>query len=220
MIFPNRKSYYLDFYASTECEDHPYRNVNMVPITCLNFPIAFLMFMSTDGQKIAKRLCSQITKETRTVQHILGEYNAILENPMDAISAVDALDPSKLKCQLQLLGIRATGSQLEERREIIQAFLCYKRSLEEIDLLKEDINNVVTYYEAVKSTVVCEIDLLEKRVDPISRGMKALLHHFLADLEQRLRESRISAKSIHTSRLLSPVILDDYSSDSDECDCD
>ena len=54
-----------------------------------------------DGQKIAKRLCTQITKETRGVQCLVAEYNATQECPEENILTAEALDPSKLQLRLQ-----------------------------------------------------------------------------------------------------------------------
>ena len=46
-----------------------------------------------------------------------------------------------------------------------------------MELLKEDIKNVVCYYQKVKSVVLEEIENLSTKSDAVSRGDKALLHH-------------------------------------------
>lgn len=195
---------------------------NLAQNNHLNVLILFLLslHMCIDGQKIAKKLCLQITKESREVQSLLGEYNAILESQVDAISSSEAFNPCALRSRLQLLGVQATGARLEERQEVIQAYLTLTRSMEEMELLKEDIKNVISYYEQVKATVLHEIECLAKKFDSLSRGTKALLHNFWADNEILLERGRITAQAISSSVCLSPTILDDYSSDSDTSDCD
>ena len=56
--------------------------------------------------------------------------------------------------------------------------ILHSRSIEEMELLKEDIKNVVSYYQKVKSVVLEEIENLSTKSDAVSRGDKALLHHF------------------------------------------
>ena len=66
----------------------------------------------------------------------------------------------------------------------MQAYLTLSRSIEEMELLKEDIKNVVSYYQKVKSVVLLEeIENLSTKSDAVSRGDKALLHHFLTNVE-------------------------------------
>ena len=132
----------------------------------------------TDGQKIAKKLCAQIKKESREVLSMLVEYNAVQESPADVLCSSEAYDPCALRLRLQSLGLQTTGARLQERQEIMQAYLTLSRSIEEMELLKEDIKNVVSYYQKVKSVVLEEIENLSTKSDAVSRGDKALLHHF------------------------------------------
>ena len=108
----------------------------------------------TDGQKIAKKLCAQIKKESREVLSMLGEYNAVQESPADVLCSSEAYDPCALRLRLQSLGLQTIGARLQERQEIMQAYLTLSRSIEEMELLKEDIKNVVSYYQKVKSVVL------------------------------------------------------------------
>ena len=59
----------------------------------------------TDGQKIAKKLCAQIKKESREVLFMLGEYNAVQESPADVLCSSEAYDPCALRLRLQSLGL-------------------------------------------------------------------------------------------------------------------
>ena len=109
---------------------------------------------------------------------MLGEYNDVQESPADVHCSSEAYDPCALRLRLQSLGLQTTGVRLQERQEIMQAYLTLSRSIEEMELLKEDIKNVVSYYQKVKSVVLEEIENLSTKSDAVSRGDKALLHHF------------------------------------------
>ncbi len=170
--------------------------------------------------KKIKRLYTQITKETRGVQCLVAEYNATQECPEENILTAEALDPSKLQLRLQLMGVQAMGTKVEERQEIIQAYLTLKRSCEEITLLREDVKNVVAYYEDLKTIVSCEISQLDLQLDSQSRGKMALLHCLLVNIKQKLKQGRITEELMENSSPLSPLILDDFSSDSDLLDCE
>ena len=104
---------------------------------------------------------------------MLGEYNAVQESPADVLCSSEAYDPCALRLRLQ-----SSDARLRERQEIMQAYLTLSRSIEEMELLKEDIKNVVSYYQKVKSVVLEEIENLSTKSDAVSRGDKALLHHF------------------------------------------
>ena len=110
-------------------------------------------------------LCAQIKKESREVLSMLGEYNAVQESPADVLCSSEAYDPCALRLRLQSLGLQTTGARLQERQEIMQAYLTLSRSIEEMELLKEDIKNVVSYYQKVKSVVLEEIENLSTKSD-------------------------------------------------------
>ena len=102
----------------------------------LLFIYLFVCYMFVDGQKIAKKLCTQIAKETREIRSLLQELITIQDSlQADAMCTSEALDRSVLRLRLQSpLGMRATGERLEERREIIQAYLTVARSMDELEL--------------------------------------------------------------------------------------
>ena len=113
---------------------------------------------------------------------MLGEYNAVQESPADVLCSSEAYDPCALRLRLQSLGLQTTGARLQEREEIMQAYLTLAEHRRN-ELLKEDIKNVVSYYQKVKSVVLEEIENLSTKSDAVSRGDKALLHHFLTNVE-------------------------------------
>ncbi len=59
----------------------------------------------------------------------------------------DAIDPRALEHILQTLGLPCQVTVNTDQREVIDAYLMLQRSEEEISMLKDDINNIITYYE-------------------------------------------------------------------------
>ena len=64
--------------------------------------------------------------------------------------------------------MQATGADLPERQQVIQAYLTLQRSSEEIELLKEDIKNVLNYYINIQSRILYENNSRLTMTDPIS----------------------------------------------------
>ena len=114
----------------------------------------------TDGQKIAKKLCVQISKETRTIRSLLADYHACQSNTevsCDFISLSEALNPCAVGDKLQVVGVWcsiATG----DRQAIIDAYLTLCRSKEEISMLTEEARNVTVYYEEQRKAVLKELE--------------------------------------------------------------
>ena len=77
---------------------------------------------------------------------MLEDYNAIQESYADMISSAEAYEHSLLRSRLISCGMQATGADLPERQQVIQAYLTLQQSSEEIELLKEDIKNVLYRY--------------------------------------------------------------------------
>ena len=109
----------------------------------------YTCFNHTEGQKIAKKLSTQISKEGKSIRSLLEEYNACrLTSDTDSaeFTISDVFDPSILESKLQSLGIWCSSAS-GERREIIDSYLILCRCKEEIAMLQEDAKNVVSYYE-------------------------------------------------------------------------
>ncbi len=99
-----------------------YFQLNSFVCMCVHmFVCVCVCLRGADGKKI-KRLYTQITKETRGVQCLVAEYNATQECPEENILTAEALNLSKLQLRLQLMGVQAMGTKVEERQEIIQAY--------------------------------------------------------------------------------------------------
>ena len=142
-----------------------------------------------DGQKIAKKLSLQISKESSKIQSLLKEYNSCeLPSPhANSLSTSDVFNPSILEDQLKQLGTWCSVAS-GEKREIIDSYLILCRSQEEISMLQEDADNCVTYYKNREDVILQEINKhsLETLFD---KGAVALLHSLLAENSLLLNES-------------------------------
>ena len=138
---------------------------------------------------------------------------------VEHLSLAEALDPATLKLQLQSLGMQ-TADLLENKREIIQAYLSLSRSIEEMELLLSDAKNVVDYYSNLRSKTITEMERLELENKSGSRGAKALLHAHFQTVEELLQQSHMTLLIMTNSEPCSPTFLDSDSSDSDLSDFD
>ena len=100
------------------------------------------MFLNCiDGQKIAKRLAKNITKETRKATHLVQEYNNQCIEESSPISLVDVLSPDST-----FWNAEARSESFKVRREIIEAFLRMERSTEALELLKSEMKSTMQYW--------------------------------------------------------------------------
>ena len=106
----------------------------------------------TDGQKIAKKLSQQISKETNEVKILLREYNSSSSQPYDELTISDALEPSVIAARLG--STTPAGVSSGKKREAMGAYLLIMRSSEEIALLEKEMKNIVDYYENRDTTIV------------------------------------------------------------------
>ena len=101
-------------------------------------------FCNIGGQKIAKKLSTQVSKETRVLKALLQEYNAcqaILTGNYSGLTLMDALDSSTLAHILHpKLCAYTPGKQ-----EIINAYLIMTRSIEEIEMLQSEMQNIIYF---------------------------------------------------------------------------
>ena len=80
--------------------------------------IQFYVYTCVDGQKIAKKLSQQITKETSSMKRLLSEYNSICCTPdaYDFLSFSEALSNGVIEGRLNGFGSSCsylmTGSRL------------------------------------------------------------------------------------------------------------
>lgn len=147
-----------------------------------------------DGQKIAKKICLQITKEAKSIKSLLEECCGVGDV---AITLAEALDPSSIGTKLNSFGGWASsvisGDQQEARSN---TSLC--RSGEELCMLKEDARSMVNYYQEVQEIVCSKLASLSAGTDPFSRGSTSLLHSLLAKINNLLQQAHLTLQTMTT----------------------
>ena len=145
------------------------------------------MICVADGQKIAKRISSQINKESRKIKKLVNEYNS--DSPPAEISMQTALNPDETAIDF--------GSKC--RNDLVHAYLRKIRSCEEIALLKEEIQNAREYICEKKRSIRSMCETLSTCDDVFSRGACNLLTHLHWRLEQHAHQfETISDSDIDT----------------------
>ena len=103
-----------------------------------------------DGQKIAKRLSMAIKKESKKTKGLLDEYNATSSQLTEQYTPVSVSEVASMSSEFWVsLAPNAQKSSAvpwHTQRDIIQASLLMKRSKEEITLLEQDMQNVISYW--------------------------------------------------------------------------
>jgi hypothetical protein len=139
------------------------------------------------GQKIAKKLSTQVSKETRNMKGLLEEYDAcqaIASGNSGNLTLPDVLDPSALA---KMLNPKLTAYK-PDRQEIINAYIMLTRSKEEMEMLQREMGNVLHYYEdrvVVIQSVMDECSQLKS-----ARGAHALLHNMLINTNVQLQKCK------------------------------
>ena len=131
----------------------------------------------------------QITKETRKLKALLQEYNACntaVNDGYKSLSVEDVLDSSKLAYVLN----PKLSAYSAEKKELIDAYLLLKRSIEEKELIQSEMKNVILYYEyRVKILLQAMSHLSQSNID-YKRGGCALLAHLHKDAVRHRLQSR------------------------------
>ena len=162
----------------------PLRNVLAVIGRVVSNVIIFLYFF-LDGQKIAKKLSTQIAKESQKLKSLLPEYNVCRSvNGESTMSLAEAFDTEKL---LMVLPGRHRMSSSESRRQTIDAYIMLSRTNEEVTLLQSEIENFSLYYTAIRSVVTRLVADYSKDQTDFSRGAVSLLHNMLFKVENTLK---------------------------------
>ena len=139
---------------------------------------------NTDGQKIAKKLSIQITKETKQLQELVQEYNAYLtlcsNTHLQPITDMqEAKDPSMLQSKVTSTAVlhKHHGTLSSAKKlDIINAHLMVARAKEEMLLLKAEMFNTIMYYKNMSDGVEAAIRKLpEEAFQNFTRGCRALL---------------------------------------------
>lgn len=139
-----------------------------------------------DGQKIAKKLCKGISKETGKLKKLLGEYNTVaseIESTFLPLSLEDVLSPES-SIWLSPSNHRTREIPSNIQRDIIEAYLIKKRSNEELVLLKTEMSNVITYWNQRRGCIDSTLQqLLLSPANQFNRGCVSLLKQLLWEAE-------------------------------------
>ena len=180
-----------------------------------------------DGQKIAKKLSVQITKEGRNIRGLLEKYSVVSAGDRSqALTLQEALDPELVESRLQAKG-SYTAIASGERRVIIDSYLMLCRSREEMSLLKLEAQNVVTYYEDMEQALEEELGRRSADVTDYNRGAISLCHGHLKRVKVLLAQGKevLNVMYVHGGELEveTESMLNELDRDSDadniESDC-
>ena len=112
---------------------------------------------------------------------MLEEYQACQSGPnpsltSDPITLSEALDPSLVESRLCEVGSFCASVAYGKKREIIDSYLSLCRSKEEIYMLKQEAQNVVSYYRQRKEILLKELESRSSDSNLFNRGSAVLLH--------------------------------------------
>lgn len=163
---------------------------------------------SPDGQKIAKRISSQIRRESRKVKKLVEEYNAtsFLTESASEITVQTALNPDEL-----MLLADTTNMATGVKHDIVHAYLQKVRSSEEIEILKEDMRNTLHYFQLKQECIKDACEDLSTLEDSFSRGARNLLTHLLWEVELCIDRSKQAFSTVSSDN------SNDYESTDSEC---
>ena len=140
-----------------------------------------------DGQKIAKKLCSSIAKETKVARQLLEKYNAAAYelcsgDPLPSLQDVLSLDSdfwaynSNTKSESSIAW--------KTKQEIIRTSLMLQRCEEEMEILQSDMLATVKYWFDRIKCISDKLQDLEFSPDSIYiKGMKCVLKRLKTDAE-------------------------------------
>ena len=182
-----------------------------------------------DGQKIAKKLSTSISKETKRAKQLLVEYN-------EACSELHHQSPTALPEILSPnsdFWARISPTQYAEscqvpwkvRRDIVQAYLLMQRSEEEKQLLKEDMYATLTYWLERIECIAKATKEIGSSADRFSRGATCSLQQLKWEAELHLSTATEAFGSLIT---IPTVVMEKYklpssdfvSEDSSDSSCD
>ena len=188
---------------------------NVYILTCIKF-------VYTDGQKIAKKLSIQIKKETKSIRALHEEYSICQSSTNADISSTlslsEALDPQSIGTRLQSIGKWGTIA-IGKKREIIDAYLAFCRSKEEIAMLREEASSICAFYQEKLNVISRRLINFSGKNDPFSRGAKALLCNLFEKTSRHLERSK-HAEEIMKTQIQQQALLTTDDCSSDECSSD
>lgn len=158
-----------------------------------------------DGQKIAKRLSRQISRETSLIKKYLCSFNTLSDDsPLPALS--DVLSPQASFWISNSL--TAEDQQVSSNKhKIIRNYLVVKRVEEGFSLLSSDMENTLVYFNEQKEIIEKEIERLEQSLILAAdddaklymRGCICVLRKFSWCVADSLRKATAAAAVLCTS---------------------
>ena len=141
-----------------------------------------MIIVFADGQRIAKRVSSQINKETRKLKKLVIEYNK--DSVLPEMTMQTALNPDETNAETDV-HVCATHIQMDtkDRNDIIHAYLKKIRSSEEIAILKDEVKSSLDYFQEKQRCIKGCCTNLHANNDVYSRGAHNLLTHLLWKVE-------------------------------------
>ena len=164
-----------------------------------------------DGQKIAKRVSSQISKETCKLQKLVTEYNLRTLQTSEEISLEMALDP-----ETTLEG--SSSVTPSQKHNLIQAYLRKKRGLEEIELLKTEMRQVLLYLQQKEDALSCSSVALTQSSDQFSHGACSILTNIKNQTRNIIDKTKREFTAIDRQEEADSDTSDTSDSDSDDND--
>ena len=131
-------------------------------------------FYFSDGQAIAIKLSKQIDKVVKSIHKTLSDVNGYLADDLPRILYEDAMDPRSSIYS----AIQEEGDTLPAliRRQMIDLFCLQNRCQEELDLLKEEMNRLVSFLQNKIRFIDESVDALLRDTDtPFNAGLIACL---------------------------------------------
>lgn len=136
----------------------------------MRFSYCNFFFLYSDGQAIAIKLAKQIDKVVKSIHKTLAEINGYLPDDVPRILYDDAKDPRNgIYSEVQEDGDTVPAIV---RRQIIDLSCLHNRCQEELDLLKEEMNRLVSFLRNEITLIDESVDALLPHTDiPLNAGM-------------------------------------------------
>ena len=147
-----------------------------------------LLSALTDGQKIAKRLSSQIGLEMK-ISGILKQYSALMakNHRQSSIELSIVLDLSS-SFWVSSDNDESSEPSIHVKQAVVQNYLLIQRSSEELMLLDQEMHNTLQYFEKRMVCIKAKIEDLNQAEEQTcySRGAVCLLSKLLTKVMYQL----------------------------------
>ena len=143
-------------------------------------------FLCLDGQKIAKRLSTGITKEITLARTLLSDYTTICSSlgSSTTVTLAEVLSPDSEFWQNDLPSKEISCDiSWSAKKDTIQAYLI-KRSEEELLLLLEEKQNILAYWSDQKKIIEQQLATMTESCTQYTLGSRALLQKYLCEVDR------------------------------------